>query len=510
MKITDIVTEAANPAQQAAIAISMKKAGKKPKQGVAEGSLNELSKDTLKSYAKKAVPDMQASQKKSEIEAGKAASAKDDETAKTHHDAAKQAKDRTEKRMAGISGAIKRVTKQGVAEGYILKKTNVSKYMEPGDPDEYTQDVNVKDTDYEIINNKTGQVVGTASWTTNDFFGPGALKITMKNGATRWLDIWEREKGNPQSAFNRFVKDPKTAKKYKDEQGVAEGSLNELSKDTLKSYAKKAVPDMQASQKKSEIEAGKAASTKDDKTAKTHYDAAKQAKDRTEKRMAGISGAIKRVTKQGVAEHKELAEEFDLIESIVEQIAQHNGVDADVVWEDLESLTEDELYAFAVTSEPIMESQDMAEDTQQVDSLVTDALKIMRGSESNDAVAALKTVLGDREYNGRRGFYNFYIRQLMDMYSQQGVMEDWQKANKRDKTDGMSQKAVNSYRREHPGSKLKTAVTTKPSKLKKGSKASKRRSSYCSRSRGQMKMHSISCSKTPDKAICKARRRWNC
>jgi hypothetical protein len=93
---------------------------------------------------------------------------------------------------------------------------------------------------------------------------------------------------------------------------------------------------------------------------------------------------------------------------------------------------------------------------------------------------------------------------------EQGVMEDWQKANKRDKTDGMSQKAVNAYRRENPGSKLKTAVTTKPSKLKKGGKASKRRKSYCSRSRGQMKMHSISCAKTPDKAICKARRRWNC
>jgi len=148
--------------------------------------------------------------------------------------------------------------------------------------------------------------------------------------------------------------------------------------------------------------------------------------------------------KQGVAEDTELAEEFDLIESIVEMIAEHNGVDAEMIWEDLESLTEDELYVFAVTSDPLMES------------------------------------------------------------------EAWQKANKRDKTDGMSQKAVNTYRREHPGSKLKTAVTTKPSKLKKGSKASKRRKSYCSRSRGQMKMHSISCAKTPDKAICKARRRWNC
>lgn len=90
------------------------------------------------------------------------------------------------------------------------------------------------------------------------------------------------------------------------------------------------------------------------------------------------------------------------------------------------------------------------------------------------------------------------------------ICEDWQKVNKKDKTDGMSRKAVKAYRRENPGSKLKTAVTTKPSKLKKGSKASKRRKSYCSRSAGQKKMHNIDCSKTPDKAICKARRRWNC
>lgn len=88
--------------------------------------------------------------------------------------------------------------------------------------------------------------------------------------------------------------------------------------------------------------------------------------------------------------------------------------------------------------------------------------------------------------------------------------EDWQKANKKDKTDGMSQKAVNAYRREHPGSKLKTAVTKDPSKLKKGSKDANRRSSYCSRSAGQQKMHNINCTKTPDKPICKARRRWNC
>jgi hypothetical protein len=67
--------------------------------------------------------------------------------------------------------------------------------------------------------------------------------------------------------------------------------------------------------------------------------------------------------------------------------------------------------------------QGVAEGSQRVDSLVTDALKIMRGSDVSDAVAALKTVLGDREYNGRRGYYNFYVRQLMDMYGQQDVAE---------------------------------------------------------------------------------------
>ena len=94
-----------------------------------------------------------------------------------------------------------------------------------------------------------------------------------------------------------------------------------------------------------------------------------------------------------------------------------------------------------------------------------------------------------------------------ETYGKQDVKEDWQKANRKDKTDGMSQKAVNAYKKENPGSKLKTAVT---GKVKKGSKDAKRRKSFCSRSNGQRKMHNIDCSKTPDKKICKARRRWKC
>ena len=87
------------------------------------------------------------------------------------------------------------------------------------------------------------------------------------------------------------------------------------------------------------------------------------------------------------------------------------------------------------------------------------------------------------------------------------VKEDWQKANRKDGVDGMSQSSVDAYKRENPGSKLKTAVT---GKVKKGSKDAKRRKSFCARSDGQRKMHNIDCSKTPDKKICKARKRWKC
>ena len=94
-----------------------------------------------------------------------------------------------------------------------------------------------------------------------------------------------------------------------------------------------------------------------------------------------------------------------------------------------------------------------------------------------------------------------------ELDKKKGVKEDWQSVNKKDKTDGMSPKAVAAYRRENPGSKLKTAVTGDP---KPGSKDAESRKSFCARSKGQKDMHNIDCSKDPDKAICKARSRWKC
>jgi hypothetical protein len=93
------------------------------------------------------------------------------------------------------------------------------------------------------------------------------------------------------------------------------------------------------------------------------------------------------------------------------------------------------------------------------------------------------------------------------MGEQVEVDEDWQKVNRQDKTAGLSQKAVNAYRRENPGSKLQTAVTEKnPS-----GKRAERRKSFCRRMKGmKSKLTSAKTSRDPDSNINKALRRWNC
>lgn len=88
-----------------------------------------------------------------------------------------------------------------------------------------------------------------------------------------------------------------------------------------------------------------------------------------------------------------------------------------------------------------------------------------------------------------------------------GVKEDWQSVNRKDKTDGLSKKAVDAYRRENPGSKLQTAVTEKNPEGKRAA----RRKSFCSRMSGMKKrLTSAETARDPDSRINKALRRWNC
>ena len=125
-------------------------------------------------------------------------------------------------------------------------------------------------------------------------------------------------------------------------------------------------------------------------------------------------------------------EQFDIIEEMVEQLALEHGVDPETIWEDFDSVDDNELLESAA----------------------------------------------------------------------------WRRSAGKSKKGGLNAKGVASYRRENPGSKLQMAVTTKPSKLKAGSKAAKRRKSFCARMggvKGPMKKPN---GKPTRKAL--ALRKWNC
>ena len=93
----------------------------------------------------------------------------------------------------------------------------------------------------------------------------------------------------------------------------------------------------------------------------------------------------------------------------------------------------------------------------------------------------------------------------------QGIDEEsaaWQRKEGKDPKGGLNRKGIASYRRQNPGSKLSMAVTTKPSKLKKGSKSWKRRKSFCARMSGVSGPMKDDKGRPTRKAL--ALRKWNC
>lgn len=115
------------------------------------------------------------------------------------------------------------------------------------------------------------------------------------------------------------------------------------------------------------------------------------------------------------------------------------------------------------------------------------------------------TAVGTKEKNGRT------VPNCVPEETQIVETAAWQRKEGKSESGGLNQKGVESYRKEHPGSKLKTAVTTKPSKLDPDSTAAKRRKSFCARMSGMKKR--LTSSKTandPDSRINKSLRKWNC
>ena len=84
----------------------------------------------------------------------------------------------------------------------------------------------------------------------------------------------------------------------------------------------------------------------------------------------------------------------------------------------------------------------------------------------------------------------------------------WQRKEGKNPEGGLNAKGVASYRRENPGSELQTAVTTKPSKLKPGSKDANRRKSFCARMGGMPGPMKDEKGRPTRKAL--SLRKWNC
>jgi len=84
----------------------------------------------------------------------------------------------------------------------------------------------------------------------------------------------------------------------------------------------------------------------------------------------------------------------------------------------------------------------------------------------------------------------------------------WQRKEGKNPEGGLNAAGVASYRKENPGSKLQTAVTTEPSKLKPGSKDAKRRKSFCARMGGMPGPMEDEKGRPTRKAL--SLRKWNC
>ena len=95
-----------------------------------------------------------------------------------------------------------------------------------------------------------------------------------------------------------------------------------------------------------------------------------------------------------------------------------------------------------------------------------------------------------------------------DVLKNGGKTPAWTRSEGKNPEGGLNAKGVASYRAANPGSKLKMAVTTPPSKLKKDSKAAKRRKSFCARMSGVKGPMKKPNGKPTRKAL--ALRKWNC
>lgn len=136
----------------------------------------------------------------------------------------------------------------------------------------------------------------------------------------------------------------------------------------------------------------------------------------------------------------------------------------------------------------------------------------MAGSRSQQAAIAISMKKSGKIPKGYHRMPDGSVMKDSDHKMKRGGSTPaWQRKEGKNPEGGLNAKGVASYRKANPGSKLQTAVTTKPSKLDPDSKSAKRRKSFCARMSGmKKKLTSSKTANDPNSRINKSLRKWNC
>ena len=293
----------------------------------------------------------------------------------------------------------------------------------------------------------------------------------------------------------------------KKEQGVAEGSLNELSSDLLQRAAQTATDKRnQAMEPKLHTALGGGymnplAQHYDDVSQKINNRAGQVRKKETIQNIASkiaSPAVMRKMGMSGVAEgfNGEYDDEAGMADNNLETLRRAvDGIDNVInTGDNLPEWCQEKIAvakSMLVTVWDYMRSEEQIEDPEIAE--MYEAMQLMAESMAHKHRVSVDLVWESFEALDDHMLYETAA---------------WRRKEGKSAKGGLNAKGVASYRRENPGSKLQTAVTTKPSKLKPGSKAAKRRKSFCARMSGVKGPAKKPNGKPTRKTL--ALRKWNC
>ena len=316
------------------------------------------------------------------------------------------------------------------------------------------------------------------------------------------------DKMSPEEKVKKGYANPSILKKNK-QQAVAEGSLNELSSDLLKRSAQAATDKRNQAM---DPELHNALGGGYMNPLATHYDnvsqkmdnrAAQVRKKETIQKIASkiASPAVMRkigMAEQGVAEgfNGEYDDEAGMADNNLETLRRAvDGIDNVInTGDNLPEWCQEKIAvakSMLVTVWDYMRSEEQIEDPEIAE--MYEAMQLMAESMAHKHRVSVDLVWESFEALDDHMLYETAA---------------WRRKEGKSAKGGLNANGVASYRRENPGSKLQTAVTTKPSKLKPGSKAAKRRKSFCARMSGVKGPAKKPNGKPTRKTL--ALRKWNC